>query len=136
MRWDEVAERVWLRAHCDLVERYSDVLDGITDPARLATAIGEREPELAGHGAAALARLLLTASLTLAFVRAGWHAEAPAGMPRRRPASRSASRGADDRVVPYDVAAALAAGETTPAEWCNRAAALGLEDVAAASRGA
>lgn len=128
--WEDAAERVWIVSYRDLVGNHRDLLDGITvsglgrvatDPTPIATALRQREPELDGDYAAGLARHLLGASLTLALVRSGWRAQALPGEPV------SVVSG-DDRIVPSEVVAALAAGETTPDAWHDRAVSLGIAD--------
>jgi heat shock protein HtpX len=128
--WEDAADRVWLAGYRDLVAGHRELLDGITvsalgqvatEPEPIATALRQREPELAGEQAVGFARHLLGASLALALVRSGWRAEALPG-----DALSVVSGG--DRIVPSDVVAALAAGETTPDAWRERAVSLGIAD--------
>jgi heat shock protein HtpX len=130
VRWEETAERVWLAAHRELVANHGELLDGITvasmgqvavDPWALAAALREREPELGNDEAVAFARHLLGASLTLALVRRGWHAEALPGEPLSVTSGR-------ERLVPAEIVASLAEGETAPETWRERAASLDIAD--------
>lgn len=122
--WDEVGERVWVARYRELVAHFEPELDGMAlgdaaaSPGALATAIGHRHRELIGAPADMLARKLLMAQLTLAFVDAGWRVQALPGDPLTVVRD-------GERVAPGELLAALETGELTPAEWRERAAAFG-----------
>jgi heat shock protein HtpX len=117
LRWEDVAGRVWLAHYRDVVARHPGAFDG-----RNVAELGEVAADPARP---ANTNRLLAAALTLALVRAGWQAEAPPGEPI------SVLCG-DERLVPAEIVAALAAGELSPVEWRARIAALGAGDVALA----
>lgn len=110
---------------------HRDLLDDITvasigrvavDPAPIADALRIREPAMTPEEAAGFARHLLVAGIADALARAGWRVEALPGDPFSLVSD-------SQRVVPSDVIAALANGETTPEDWRERVAALGIADV-------
>jgi heat shock protein HtpX len=113
VRWEDVAERVWLANCRHVVGSRRGALEG-----RTAGELGELAADPARP---ANTDELLSASLALAMVGAGWRAEGLPGDPL------SVVRG-DERVAPVEVVAALAAGDMDPDAWRRRTVALGIDD--------
>jgi heat shock protein HtpX len=131
LKWDEVADEVYLARARGMRAEYGDLLGDAKvadlagmaqDIGRLAGALQDREPELPVEAAPNFAATLLAESLLAALADDGWTVEAGLAEPVH------ASRG-DEKVAPYDVVAELHESGPAAGAWRERAAELGIADL-------
>jgi heat shock protein HtpX len=130
--WDAVGAEVYLERAQRLVAAHGDLLgdatagdlDHVVDRlGALAGTLQVREPQLEVEHARDFAGALMADGLLVALHETGWAVEAP-------PAEPVLCRRGDDRVAPHVIVDMLRDGRMTAAEWRERAAALGIADLA------
>ena len=136
LKWDDVADEVYLaRAHAMRGE-YGDLLGDATvadlsglaqDIGSLAGALQRRELELPDEAAPTFAATLLAEALLAALADDGWAVEAGLAEPVH-------ARRGDDRLAPYDVIAELHESGPAAAGWRERATELGIAELPLAAK--
>ena len=130
--WDAVGGEVYLERARGLVSAHGELLgpakagglDGlVSDLGRLAGALQQREPELPVEHARDVAAALIANGLLVALEDNGWSVEAP-------PAEPVICRRGEQRVAPHVVVDELRDGSLSAEAWHERAAGLGISELA------
>jgi Zn-dependent protease with chaperone function len=135
LKWEDVADEVYLARARAMRAEYGDVLGAATvadlsglaqDIGRLGEVLQRREPELPDEAAPTFAATLLAEALLAALADDGWAVEAGLAEPVH------ACRG-DEKIAPYDVVAELHDSGPAAAAWRERATERGIADLPLAS---
>jgi hypothetical protein len=130
--WDHVGGEVYLERARELVSNHGELLGDMTagaldrlveDLGRVADELQRREPELPVEHARDFAAALIANGLLVALEQDGWTIEAP-------PAEPVLCRRGDVRLAPYLVVDELRDGKLSAAAWHERAAELGIGELA------